>query len=61
MPLNAEKKEEKKKKKKRYLQIFSVTFDWIFVKLGGNEDKHQSSIEFEFGLDWTIHFGVIRP
>ena len=47
--------------KKICLQLFSVTFDWIFVKLAGNEDKHKSSNEFEFGPDRIIHFGVIRP
>ena len=48
-------------KKKRCLQLFSVTFDWIFVKLAGNEDRHRSSNEFEFGPDRIIHFGVICP
>ena len=47
--------------KKRCLQLFSVTFDWIFVKLAGNEDRHKSSNEFEFGPDRIIHIGVIRP
>ena len=43
------------------LQLFSVTFDWIFVKLAVNEDRHKSSNKFEFGPDWIIHFEVIRP
>ena len=43
------------------LRRFSVTFDWIFVKLAGNEDRHKSSDKFEFGPDRIIHFGVIRP
>ena len=42
------------------LQLFSVIFDWIFVKLAVNEDRHKSSNEFEFGPDRIIHFGVIR-
>ena len=46
---------------KKCLQLFSVTFDWIFVKLAGNKDRHKSSNEFEFGPDRIIHFGVIRP
>ena len=47
--------------KKWCLWLFSVTFDWIFVKLAGNEDRHKSSNEFEFGPDRIIHFGIIRP
>ena len=47
--------------KKWCLQLFSVTFDWIFVKLAGNEDRHKSSNEFEFGSDRIIDFGVICP
>ena len=43
------------------LQLFSVTFDRVFVKLAGNEDRHKSSNEFEFGSDRNIHFGVICP
>ena len=50
-----------KKKKKTCLQRFSVTFDWIFVKLAGNEDRHKSSNESEFWPDRIIHFGVICP
>ena len=47
--------------KKWCLQLFSVTFDWIFVKLAGNEDRHKSSNKFEFGSDRIIHFGDICP
>ena len=43
------------------LQLFSVTFDWLFVKLAGKEDRHKSSNEFEFGLDRNFLFGVIPP
>ena len=42
--------------KKRCLQLFSVTFDWIFVRVAGNEDRHKGSNEFEFGPDRVIHF-----
>ena len=45
--------------KKWCLQFFSVTFDWIFVKLVGNEDRHKSSSELEVGPDRIIYFGVI--
>ena len=48
-------------KKKWCLQLFSVTFDWVFVKLAGNEDRHKSSNKFEFESDWIIRFGVICP
>ena len=47
--------------KKLCLQLFLVTFDWIFIKLAGNKDSHKSLNEFEFGPDRIIHFGVIRP
>ena len=47
--------------KKWCLQLFSVTFDWIFVKLADNEDRRKSSNKFEFGPDRIIHFGVIHP
>ena len=47
--------------KKWCLQLFSVTFDWVFVKLAGNEDRHKGSNKFEFGSDRIIHFGVICP
>ena len=46
--------------KKGYLQLFSVTFEWIFVKLVGNEDRHKRSNDLEFRPDRFIHFGVIR-
>ena len=48
-------------KKNDVSQLFSVTFDWVFVKLAGNEDRHKSSKKFEFGSDLIIHFGVICP
>ena len=47
--------------KKWCLQLFSVTFDWVFVKLAGNDHRHKSSNKFEFGSDRIIHFGVICP
>ena len=39
---------------------FIFIFDWIFVKLAGNEDTHKISDEFDFGPDRTIHLGVNR-
>ena len=60
-----EKKKKKKKKRKRKscLQLFSVTFDWIFVKLAGNEDRHKSSNEFEFGRIelFTLELFALEP
>ena len=47
--------------KKRCLQLFSLIFDRIFVKLASKEDRHKSSNELESGPDRIIHFGVIRP
>ena len=47
--------------KKWCLQLFSVTFDWVFVNFAGNEHRHKSSNKFEFGSDRIIHFGVICP
>ena len=47
--------------KKWCLQLFSVTFDWIFVKLAGNKVQHKSLSEFEFGSDLINQFGVIHP
>ena len=62
VPLNGEKKNKKKKKKrkkKRCLQLFSVTFEYIFIKLAGNGDRHKRSNKIEFGPDQIVHFGVI--
>ena len=33
-------------------------FDWIIIKVAGNQDRHKSSIEFDFGQNQTTHFGV---
>ena len=41
--------------------FFSVTFDWVFVKFAGNQDRHKSLNKFEFGSDRIIHFGIICP
>ena len=46
---------------KRCLQASTSTFDPIFVKLAGNEDRHKIPDEFEFQSDWTIYYGVICP
>ena len=36
-------------------------FDWIIIKVAGNQDRHKSSDEFDFGPDQTTHFGVTCP
>ena len=33
----------------------------IFIKLAGNQDRHKSSVEFDFGPNQTTHFGVTCP
>ena len=37
------------------------SFDWIFMKVADNLDRHKILYEFEFRLDHTIHFGVNCP
>ena len=39
----------------------SFIFDRIIVKIVGNQDRHKSLDEFDFGPDQTIHFGVTCP
>ena len=57
--LKMKKKNKKKKtKKKTRSPRFSVTFNQIFVKLAGNEDRHGFGV---FGLGRTFSYGVIRP
>ena len=43
------------------LHAASFIFDRIIVKVAGNQDRHKSSYEFDFGPDQTTHFGVTRP
>ena len=43
------------------LQASSFIFDWILVKLTGNQDRHKISEEFEFRPDRISHFGVTCP
>ena len=43
------------------LRASSFIFDRIIIKVAGNEDRHKSSDEFDFGPDQTIHFGVTCP
>ena len=39
----------------------SFIFDRIIIKVTGNQDRHKSSIEFDFGPNQTTHFGVTCP
>ena len=36
-------------------------FDRIVIKVAGNQDRHKSSDEFDFGPDQTTHFRVACP
>ena len=36
-------------------------FDWIFIKVAGDQDRHKSLVEFDFGTNQTTHFGVTCP
>ena len=36
-------------------------FDWIFIKVAGDQDRHKSLVEFDFGPIQTTHFGVTCP
>ena len=41
--------------------IVSVPVHCLSFYFAGNEYRHKSSNEFEFGPDRIIHFGVLRP
>ena len=43
------------------LHAGSFIFDWIIIKVAGNQDKHKSSVEFDFGPNQPTHFGVTCP
>ena len=36
-------------------------FDRIIIKVAGNQDRHKSSHEFDFGPDQTTPFGSYLP
>ena len=46
---------------KCYLHASSFIFDWIIIRVTGNQDRHKSSDEIDFGPDQTTHFGVTCP
>ena len=43
------------------LHASSFIFYWIVTKVGGKQDRHKSSVEFDFGPNQTTHFGVTCP
>ena len=40
------------------LYASSFIFDRIITKVAGNQDRHKSLVEFDFGPNQTTHFGV---
>ena len=46
---------------KCYLHASSFIFDRIIIKVAGNQDRHKSSDEFDFGPDQTTHFSSYLP
>ena len=46
---------------KRCISTKAFSFDPIFIKLVGNEDRHKISDKFAFWPDWTTPFGVRCP
>ena len=43
------------------LHASSFIFDWIIIKVAGNQDRHKSSDEFDFGPDQTTYFWSYLP
>ena len=43
------------------LHASSYIFDWIIIKVAGNQDRRKSLFEFDFGPNQTTHFGVTCP
>ena len=43
------------------LHASSFILDPINIKVAGNQDRHKSSKEFDFGPDQTANFGVTCP
>ena len=43
------------------LHASSFIFDWIIIKVAGNQNRHKSSDDFDFGPDQTTNFGVTCP
>ena len=45
---------------KWFLHASSLIFDRIIIKVAVNQDRHKSSIEFDFGPNKTTHLGCTR-
>ena len=43
------------------LHASSFIFVRIVIKVAGNQDRHKSSVKFDFGPNQTTHFGVTCP
>ena len=43
------------------LHASSFIFDRIIIKVAANQDRHKSSVKFDFGPNPTTHFGVTYP
>ena len=43
------------------LHASSFIFDRIIIKVADNQDRHKSSVVFDFGPNQTTHFGVTCP
>ena len=46
---------------KWYFHASSFIFDRIIIKVAGIQDRHKSSVEFDFGSSQTTNFGVTCP
>ena len=46
---------------KSCLHVSLFIFDWIIIKVAGNQKRHKSSVKFDFGPNQTTHFGVTCP
>ena len=46
---------------KWFLHASSFIFYQIIIKVAGNQDRHKSAVEFDFGQNQTTHFGVTCP
>ena len=43
------------------LHASSFIFDWIIIKVAGNQKRHKSLVVFDFWSNQTTHFGVTCP
>ena len=43
------------------LHASSFIFDRIIIKVAGNQDRHKSLVEFDFGPNQPTHFGITCP